>query len=111
MRTVSRRQFIHNWLRPFQSGDATPGTSPRDPLTSVPKMAVIAGRDCLAYRGTLCRTCLERCPIEGAITLIDFLPRISPDACTGCGICAEMCPAPVNAIRILPAPKIARSHQ
>lgn len=32
------------------------------------------------------------------------LPRVVADACTGCRVCHEVCPAPENAIRLVPRP-------
>ena len=66
------------------------------------EVAVIAGRNCLAYQNSFCSTCVERCPVENAITSERGLPRINPIACTGCGECADVCPAPVNAIMFVP---------
>lgn len=57
--------------------------------------------DCLA--GTGCFSCGERCPVPGAITRQGGKPVVSADACTGCGICQWVCPAPHNAVLILPA--------
>jgi ferredoxin len=30
------------------------------------------------------------------------MPMVNPELCTGCGVCHAVCPAPVNAIRLLP---------
>jgi ferredoxin-type protein NapG len=58
---------------------------------------------CLAYSGTGCSVCVERCPVSGAIEIDDRMrPRIAQDACTGCGICQHVCPAPQNAVGIMP---------
>ncbi|NNE42622.1 MAG: 4Fe-4S binding protein, partial [Gemmatimonadetes bacterium] len=46
--------------------------------------------------------CYERCPVEGAIPVEAGLPTVDPSACTGCGICHYVCPAPENAVAILP---------
>ena len=56
---------------------------------------------CLAYNQSFCSTCEERCPAN-AITLTDGKPKIVADLCTGCGVCHHVCPAPYNAIMILP---------
>ena len=104
MKTVSRRDFFRTWLSPV-CPPAAPASPPAEaaPIDTAPKVAVIAGRHCLAYQGTLCRTCLERCPVEGAITLVDFLPRVNPSACTGCAVCVALCPAPTPALHLYPA--------
>jgi len=64
--------------------------------------AQIRPLDCLAPRGG-CWTCSERCPVPWVITTEPGrVPRIDPAACTGCGVCAAVCPAPARAIMILP---------
>ncbi len=67
-------------------------------------IAVIAGRHCLAYQGTSCTTCVEHCPIDGALLLEKGLPRVVPAVCTGCRLCLDACPAPEQAILIVPRP-------
>ena len=57
---------------------------------------------CLAFNGTICTVCSERCPVEGALALDQGRPVINEQACTGCGVCQYVCPAPYNAIAILP---------
>lgn len=60
--------------------------------------------NCLAHNRTICTVCDERCPVEGAIEVTDGKPRIIDENCTGCGVCHSVCPAPVNAIMIMPVP-------
>ena len=55
---------------------------------------------CLAYRGTVCSVCVERCPVPGAIAVQSGRPSIVRDVCTGCGDCVARCPAPVNALSL-----------
>lgn len=57
---------------------------------------------CLAYQNSFCTVCSEHCPVDNAIVLVDGKPRINQDACTGCGICLHVCPAPENAILLTP---------
>ncbi len=57
---------------------------------------------CLAWLGSFCSTCLERCPVEGAIVEGPRGPVVQAAVCDGCGNCAAACPAPTNAIRMLP---------
>lgn len=57
---------------------------------------------CLAHRGEFCTTCSEHCPMPGAIKIRDGKPAILSAACTGCGVCFHVCPAPINAVRIYP---------
>lgn len=63
-----------------------------------PGLALILDRFCLAWQGSFCSVCVERCPVPGAILTERGRPRIDPDVCTGCQICQEVCPAPKNAI-------------
>lgn len=72
------------------------------PAQRVPTVAVIAGRFCLAYQGSFCSVCHERCPEAGAIVTERGLPRVIPDLCTGCRVCHDVCPAPTNAILRVP---------
>jgi MinD superfamily P-loop ATPase len=60
--------------------------------------------NCLAHNQSICTVCSERCPIDGAIELTDGKPHIIDENCTGCGVCHSVCPAPVNAIMIMPVP-------
>jgi len=77
---------------------------PPPPAATVATLAIIAGRHCLACEGSFCSTCRERCPVAGAIVTERGLPRIDPMRCNGCRICHEVCPAPTNAIRLIPRP-------
>lgn len=58
--------------------------------------------NCLAHQGSFCTVCAEQCPVPDAITLSDGKPTIHLDPCTGCGICHYACPAPTNAIAMMP---------
>lgn len=57
---------------------------------------------CLAHQGTFCSVCPERCPVENAITVSGGRPTVNAAACTGCGVCRYVCPAPGNAVAVLP---------
>lgn len=67
-----------------------------------PQVARITMGSCLAHLGSFCTTCVERCPVPQAIGVVGHKPVIDPDICTGCGLCAQVCPAPQPAIRLLP---------
>ncbi len=70
-----------------------------------PKTMGIARIDiytCLAHTGSFCTVCSEHCPIEGAIEVTNGRPRIIEETCTGCGVCHHVCPAPANAILLMP---------
>jgi ferredoxin-type protein NapG len=65
--------------------------------------AIITAHLCLAHHGTTCTVCSERCPVEGALVLAKGKPTINEQACTGCGVCRYVCPAPENAVLLMPA--------
>lgn len=67
-------------------------------------VAWIQPMHCLAHNGSFCTVCSERCPVPGAIEVADGKPRINDPACTGCGVCHQVCPAPINAVAIMPLP-------
>lgn len=56
---------------------------------------------CLGY-SSFCSVCVERCPVEGAIVVELGRPRVVESACDGCGVCIRACPAPTQALRIVP---------
>lgn len=66
-------------------------------------MAYILKSGCHNYNnGIMCWTCYDRCPLRGeAIILKDgFVPHIT-DKCTGCGVCAHVCPQ--KSVLVVPA--------
>lgn len=65
--------------------------------------ARIHADDCLAHAGSFCTVCSEQCPVPGAIEVREGRPRIIAEVCTGCGVCHHVCPAPINAVMLLPA--------
>lgn len=108
--SLSRRGLFSLFARPLKvSGETASSlveTSLRSKQDSPPplplnQVAVIQGRHCIALT-TYCSLCVERCPEPGAIDSRELLPMIVPDLCTGCGICHQVCPAPTNAVLILP---------
>jgi Pyruvate/2-oxoacid:ferredoxin oxidoreductase delta subunit len=68
----------------------------------VPRVAVIAARQCIALPPGFCRVCVERCPLPGAMSVINSVPMVNAAVCDGCGLCAEVCPAPGKAVLMLP---------
>lgn len=76
-------------------------------VEATPKVAVIQGRFCLAYT-SFCTVCSERCPVPGAMKVAQGIPLVVADACTGCGVCHEVCPAPPNAVLMLPRRRTPR---
>ena len=65
--------------------------------------ARIQPHNCLSWQRSFCTVCVERCPVPGAIAQEGGRPRVVAEICTGCGVCQHVCPAPVNAVMILPA--------
>lgn len=65
--------------------------------------------DCLNALGAECRTCIERCPVEGVLTFAAGRIRVNDATCTGCGACQHACPAPNNAVVLLPNPARPRA--
>lgn len=57
---------------------------------------------CLAHQSSFCTVCSEQCPVDGAISVLHGKPLIHEEACTGCGVCQHVCPAPSNAILLMP---------
>lgn len=103
MSVITRRDLFRAFFRrsketPDPPSPAEPPTPHRPPEDEAPQLALILNRFCLAYQGSFCSVCSERCPVDGAITVEQGKPRVNPDACTGCKICHDVCPAPKNAV-------------
>jgi ferredoxin-type protein NapF len=65
------------------------------PVTAFSHIASI-GDDCLALNYVDCQACRDVCP-PAAIRFLPriggpFLPKLDPEACTGCGACISVCP-------------------
>lgn len=75
-------------------------------LTSrIPAMmgtARITAHLCLPHHGTSCTVCSEECPVENAIVIREGKPTVNEATCSGCGVCRSVCPAPENAILLMP---------
>jgi Pyruvate/2-oxoacid:ferredoxin oxidoreductase delta subunit len=108
--SLSRRELFSCLFRPLQARqDLPPAPAPTDRRPRAQALApgqtavaVVQGRFCLAYQRSFCSTCSERCPVPGAIRVENGLPRVDSEHCTGCGVCQELCPAPTNAILLIP---------
>lgn len=97
-RPTSRRDLFRAFLRkPAKSTPATPPPEQKKAPTQG-DLALILDHFCLAHQGSFCSTCVERCPEPGAMSKVDGKPVVHAYACTGCGVCQEVCPAPKNAI-------------
>ncbi|MEQ9617094.1 MAG: 4Fe-4S binding protein [Phycisphaerales bacterium] len=64
--------------------------------------ASIDTQSCLAHQGSFCTVCSEHCPVPGAISTESGKPTVNASACTGCGVCHYVCPAPQNAVLVIP---------
>ncbi len=74
-------------------------TGALQPLTDPRQIAMGKARIeltvCSAYTGSGCHVCYDSCPlIDEAIQLVEGLPQINMDHCTGCGVCVYDCPTP-----------------
>ena len=81
----------------------SPPVDPEAPLESEmarDQIVRVQPAACIAFRGTLCSVCVERCPEPGAIVTNYGRPEIVAEHCTGCGECVQRCPAPVNALTL-----------
>ena len=67
-------------------------------------LAGIDTKACLAWQGTLCRSCYDDCPIfVGALRMDDKLQAGGgQNPCVGCGICEHVCPVEPAAIVVQP---------
>ena len=59
---------------------------------------------CLAFQGTLCRSCYTICPLPDEAIAMDaeLRPGVDGDRCVGCGLCENACPVEPAAIAVLP---------
>lgn len=64
--------------------------------------AVILRDACLAWQGTLCRSCYQNCPIFDEAIKMDtgLRPVVDAEKCVGCGICENVCPIDPAAIKV-----------
>lgn len=98
MSGVSRRGLFQVFTRRLNAlRPKAPAVSHPDPT----RVAVIQGRHCQALTEG-CRICVDQCPVSGALVMDAGLPIVLADACNGCTVCQQVCPAPVNAVLIIP---------
>ena len=66
--------------------------------------AVINKKECLAWQGTLCRSCYDDCPLYNEALTMDteLRPVVNEKKCVGCGICENVCPVESTAILVNP---------
>jgi ferredoxin len=96
MSAISRRDLFRSVFGRRTESTAPPTATPA--IDEIPPLALILDRFCLAYQGSFCSVCSERCPELGAIIVTQGKPRVNPELCTGCRICHDVCPAPKNAV-------------
>lgn len=71
----------------------------------VETIVTIDTKQCLAWNGTICRSCADACNDRAIVFTGLWKPVINPDTCTACGFCAGKCPS--DAIRFHPPmPKV-----
>ena len=75
---------------------------------------VIDQETCIAFQGLRCEICFNVCPLRGKAIKLDyrpnkrsdrhalFIPVVSSDACTGCGLCEKACIMEEAAIKVMP---------
>lgn len=56
---------------------------------------ILDKKHCVAYGDGFCQQCVIDCPVPGAITQENNLPKFHRKSCTGCGACVRAC-ATVN---------------
>ncbi len=103
----SRRKLFTFLARTRKDGEepqAGPAIPPVPPAPTGPMLAIIQGRHCTAP-DDYCSVCIERCPEPGAMTEHEIIPMVIAEHCTGCGICQQVCPAPTNAVLLVPRPQ------
>jgi ferredoxin len=117
MSGISRRGFLKFAWLPEPAPSAAP--APSAPAPPPPRQltrtrfqrqfqpaaggtARVLPESCLAHLGDPCRTCVDKCPVSGALTLQEGKPSVNATLCTGCGDCERSCPAPAPGILAMP---------
>jgi NAD-dependent dihydropyrimidine dehydrogenase PreA subunit len=67
-------------------------------------LAIVDERSCLPFNRAICRSCWHACPFPDEAILLDarLRPKVSPEACIGCGLCEHACPTEPSSIVIRP---------
>ena len=75
---------------------------------------VIDQETCIAFQGLRCEICFNVCPVRKKALKLEyrpnvrtgrhalFIPVVSSDACTGCGLCEKACIMEEAAIKVMP---------
>lgn len=107
LRAASGTPIIDPYTRACHACPETPCIPACTTGALVPEAGVRMGtaqfiqHECLVWQNLICTTCVEHCPVDGAI--LTTMGRLAIDAakCTGCGLCVEVCPAPQKAVMVL----------
>lgn len=70
-------------------------------------LAELNKKECLAWQGTLCRSCYDDCPLFNEALLMDkeLRPVVDEKKCVGCGVCENVCPMDSPTIVVKPGVK------
>lgn len=72
-------------------------------------VAVVDESICVSHLRTgACGACFTACPLRGAAITQGLYnaPYVHAEACTGCGLCEEVCIVPYRAIRVFPLGRV-----
>jgi ferredoxin len=101
---LSRRALLGGgFLREFAraAGATARARSPRWRGPASARVARVSPLTCVAFRGVSCASCVERCPLDGALRVDYGRPVVDANVCDGCGECVPACPAPGPAIAVV----------
>ncbi|MFC3847218.1 4Fe-4S dicluster domain-containing protein [Helicobacter baculiformis] len=68
------------------------GVLEREHSSVIGAWALIDSQTCLSYQGVVCFACKDTCPYNAISFEGMFFPHIHA-SCTGCGMCAPVCPS------------------
>ena len=75
---------------------------------------VVDQESCIAFQGLRCEVCYNVCPLRGEAIRLNrqhnersgkhalFIPVVSSEACTGCGLCEQACILEEAAVKVFP---------
>ncbi|VAW76290.1 hypothetical protein MNBD_GAMMA12-1231 [hydrothermal vent metagenome] len=97
------KQRFQNNSAESQSNTKVPDSNPVSQKSKLPKLADVAinRNTCLPFIGPECGICVNVCPIEGALQLIDERPVVDNQLCVGCAQCRAACVTDPSSIDLL----------